>query len=56
MTGNIVRLAWVSLIGQDDLSANPIGLKQSWLPNLPIGGSRRSAVCHEPILLSGLGT
>ena len=37
-------MAWVSPIGHDDLSANPIGLEQSWPQNPPIGGSRRSAV------------
>ena len=54
-TGNLASDLSRSLIGTYDLSANPIGLEQSW-PRKPLtGSSKRSAVCHESILLAGLG-
>ena len=49
------NMAWVSPIGPYDLSANPTGLEQSWPWNLSIGGSMRSAVCHERIFAPGVG-
>ena len=36
-------------------SRQTIGLEQSWPQNPLISGSTRLAVCHEPILLTGLG-
>ena len=44
-------MAWVSPIGHDDLSANLIGLEQSWPQNLPIGGSTQSTVDVSQFLL-----
>ena len=47
-------MAWVSPIGPYDLSANPIGLEQSWPWDPLIGDSTGSVVCHKLSLLMGL--